>query len=310
MVMFPSSIVADGSAEVSAALNEFIGNLPPNTVLTGYPDQLFHVEQSIVFPDLNNVVLNGNGATFACKEPRPSSDPNVNLRRKLFQLQGGTNVVISDVNLQGCNPHADCGPLAHDRTLEGQHGIGVYGTLNYEVANVNISNVYGDALYNAGNATNGYAHGGRWKGTGRHGITNVGASFFRGIGLSLDMIGFNCIDIEIVVGIVSNSFILANSCIGKVRDVFAGITGNGNLKVVGFLSNVLTGSAMTMIVTGPAAPRHSGLYVLGNISDKLGRGIDVKNWDGINVTANHCPLQHGFTNENCTDVTDQANVWT
>jgi hypothetical protein len=136
----PARIDATGRRDVSQELNQFIRSVPNGSVIRFRAKGVYRLQgRGIELRARRNLVLNGNGATL--RSSGCESDDSV-----VKVWSGSSNVVVRRFRLVGSNPNAGTS-RAHRAWCQHQHGVGVYGSFDTTIENVDIRRTNGDCLY-------------------------------------------------------------------------------------------------------------------------------------------------------------------
>jgi hypothetical protein len=199
----PRAIPADGSADVTAALNRFIALVPSGrstdlSIIQFSPRGRYRIEETLLVNDKVDLILEGNGALLFASTVG-NGTPQEIANRNHVELRGGSNIVVRNFTILGVNPH----PGKFDDGICCQHGIEVAGTQGALITGNQIRNVYGDnvTVQPDYNRTSRAPEKIRvehniFEGAGRQGISVVGGSDVWLSANTIDGAGFVCVDLE------------------------------------------------------------------------------------------------------------------
>lgn len=136
----PSSIVADCSSDVTAALNNWIRSVPDGSVLSFGTNACYRIEGTLLMEDRNNLTLNGNGSTFKATTIG-TGDVNTVKNRAAWRFLAGSNITINNMVVRGVYDRT-----GYNATYEAQHGFYFGSTQGAVLDSVQIYDVWGDAV--------------------------------------------------------------------------------------------------------------------------------------------------------------------
>ena len=136
-VKLPASIDATGSKDVSAALQQFVWDVPNGSTIKFKAGGRYKLGEAIRISDKRGLTFAGNGATLKLVGPGL-------VRGSALLVQNSRNTTIRDLTIVG--NHAAAGTKDALGDQQGQHGVGVHGSTNTLIENVDISRVAGDCF--------------------------------------------------------------------------------------------------------------------------------------------------------------------
>ena len=142
-VSVPSSIDASGATDVSAALNAFIKSVPDGSTIVFKAGGTYRLSQGLWLTNRHNLVFEGNGATLG------AAGSGSTLVSTPFRIdQGNGSISIRGFTIVGNNPNTT---TVYTPSGEEQHGVGIWGSSDIEVAHNTIGHTWGDGVYISGN---------------------------------------------------------------------------------------------------------------------------------------------------------------
>ena len=193
-VAVPSSIDATGSSDASAALNAFIEATPDGSTIVFKAGGTYRLDQGLVLTNRHNLIFEGNGATL-----RANNAGSTWLGGPFDLNQGNSYITIQDFALVGSNPNTT---TLYTPGQENQHGIGIWGSSNIEIAHNTISHTWGDGVYVSGNdsthvsSNSVWIHDNTFSYIGRNGISLTAASNVTIERNGFDEVGLHVFDVE------------------------------------------------------------------------------------------------------------------
>lgn len=152
----PGSIPADGTSEVTAALQAWLDTVPDGGVARLAPGGVYNTEGTLLLKDRRNVVFDGNGATLVAftdgagaSPPDPAFAHKWPRARGRIIIFGGDNVTVTGFVLRGGHPNGGTDEFAYVPALEAQHGVTFQQTVGSSFTNSQVFDVYGDFAYSA-----------------------------------------------------------------------------------------------------------------------------------------------------------------
>ncbi|MDR7544704.1 MAG: right-handed parallel beta-helix repeat-containing protein [Armatimonadota bacterium] len=175
----PATISSDGSADVTAALNAWLANVPNGATVRFRPGAVYRIDREITLTDRRGLTFEGDVTFRAGPEP---ADLTAHQRRTLsvFRLQGGGGYTFRGIRIIGRHPAGGTAEAAYDATREAQHGFWLAGVQGITIEGTIISDVYGDFVYVGPDLRSGVVwsrnvtiRGGEMTRNGRQGIAMV-----------------------------------------------------------------------------------------------------------------------------------------
>ena len=279
--------------DAGAALNSWLGSVPSGSTVLFKAGGVYRMDRGLKVSK-TNVTFEGNGATL--KSHGDSSDFS-----SLFVVSG-TGITIRDFNLVGNSPT----PGVYRGGQEWAHGILTTGGGHLEIANVNVSAVYGDCI-KIGKATDTvWFHDSTCTSVGRNGVSIIAGSNVTIERVAFPKSGYCTFDIEPnsstevvrnikflnnTAGTWSNAFLAADGAAGSVVN---GVTASGN---------TISGKSLKTIID---IARRQNVVFTNNRSLVAASGpvLRFAHIDGLTVTGNVQPLTSG----SLASITDSTNV--
>lgn len=284
----PDTIKYDCSEDVAASLNAWLASLPNGTAVALRPNGCYRAESAIVLTDKQWFTINGNNATLKRTTYNGANAPPGNYRH--LHLAGGGVIVIRDLNILGQKNPAGGYVVA----VEGQMGIGIYGSVAVNIDNVNIQHVHGDFVYITYRGAKNTAQAitiqnSYFRDAGRQGIAIIdvdGATIrnndIRGTGRStidLEPAGAEKSDIDNVT-IDNNTFADGGS------NFISNEGGGGGLKNLVVSNNNLI-RPMTIVIDPPKAFRRGPVTIINNRGTNPGKTpFEIHGVDGLVIKGN------------------------
>lgn len=284
----PASIDSTGSEDVTAALNEFLAEVPDGAVAILGEAARYRVEGTLVLEGRSDLTIDGNGATILSVTAGDQS-------RSHLSIEGGERIAVHDLIIRGAHPAAGVARDAWQVDKAFQHGIRILGASDVEIRRVLISDVYGDHIY-VGRGDEGewservWIHDSTLTRNGRHGIALTAAEDVLIAGNDISQTRHATIDLEPGTEQqgVRNVHILDNR-IGAGRLRFVAAHGNGPVNEVVIARNEAEGRDLAIdVVAAAQLDRRQGFWVLDNESDVLAAGPPIRfgRVDGVVVRGN------------------------
>jgi hypothetical protein len=142
----PSSIAADCSVDVSAALAAWLQSVPNGSTILLAKNGCYRIETTLELRDRHDLVVEGNNATLRAFTAGTGSRLVIRGRSQLA-IVGSSNVMIRDLVVRGANPNAGSNADAYQPALEAQHAFVVNGDDHVVLDHVQAYDVYGDFVY-------------------------------------------------------------------------------------------------------------------------------------------------------------------
>jgi hypothetical protein len=148
-IYVPSSIDATGSRDVQVELNNFINNTPDDSTIVFKQGGTYQLTKLLWLRGRNNLTFEGNGATFRLTDGGQTPWWNSGMHIDA----NSANITVRNLKIIG--NHSAAGTPQACCSREGQRGIGVFGSKNILLENLDISYVGGDCftlgIYSNGN---------------------------------------------------------------------------------------------------------------------------------------------------------------
>lgn len=281
----PSTIPANCSSDVSAALQTWLNGRPNGSTLTFPSGSCYLVEAGLSLSGRSNLTLVGTGSTLRASTVGDGHRPNI-------RLTNGSNLTVRGFRLEG----GYTTPGTHNTSVQWSHGIESLGVQTLLVENVTAVNVGGDCVYlglGTARTRDATVRGLTCTGTGRNGVSFVAADRSRVESSSTQTIGYIPFDVEPNSGAgfgVDTAVITGNTIGNYVINAFT-IVGEAPVANVTFSNNNITASIGGRIqVTGTS--RRSNVTISGNTATQnlsYPQAIRLDNVDGAVVTNNTIP---------------------
>jgi parallel beta-helix repeat protein len=323
----PSSIDPTGARDVSAELYAFIQHVPDGNTVTFPHNARYRVESTISLVNRNNLVVDGNGATFFATTDGSGATPmgptDIQWKwprhRDQIAVWGGTNVVLRNLTVKGANPNGGTLESSYVVAYEAQAGVEFHNSVNATLENCNVSDTYGDFVYIAHDASGTTVRNCTMTRSGRQGISVVDAVNTTLDHNNLSQIARSTFDLETYVGqwAVVNTRI-TNNTVGPTRLDTLAAKGEGDVSNVLYAYNRHVGVPMQIKNSGAFVGRRHDWSVIGNTSDHTfgspHGSVRMFDTDHIVVRDNYQPLQSrrnppqlATEYYRCTDVTEVNN---
>jgi Right handed beta helix region len=293
-VRVPDSIDRTGARDVTTALLRFLGHVPDGAHILFPPRSRYRVEGTLELVDRSRLALDGRGSEFFATTIGSG-------QRAHWRIVGGSDLTLEGMTVHGPN-HAGGTPSAFQDELQWQHGVDLRGVRRAVVDRMTVDNVHGDCVYV------GIGPADRWsedvqirnlecRRNGRQGVAITAARRVAVVRSRLAEMALMAFDVEPngAPGGAADVLIQDNSVSGDSRHQFLGIGGDGPVARVKVERNVLTGKALTALVTSPPGQRRTGIAILDNRSDTGydqtdGAAIEARGVQGLTVEGNMAPL--------------------
>jgi Right handed beta helix region len=293
-----AEIDATGSTDVTAALQRFLDGVPDHTRISFAPGAEYRLDGSLTLENRNDLVIDGNGATFFAIEKGDRT-------RTQWNLYLLSNVIFEDMRIRGANPNGGLDDDAYDPTREAQHGVNVRGGERIQLRNLEITDVYGDFIYVSSipspylaQPDSIWIHDNRVARSGRQGIALTAGT--RAVIERNDItdVRRSTIDLEPGTnGSVRDVYIRHNR-VGPGRLLFIAGHGGGDVSDIYVTDNVLHGKSLGIDMRAPDGVRRTNVVVSRNTSDHpVGNGrmtiMRFVGYDHVVVKDNREPGQEG-----------------
>jgi hypothetical protein len=213
-------------------------------------------------------------------------------------LDGGSEIVIQDLNIKGANPRAGSPQGAYNAEFEGQHGFKLSGVQGATLERVQVTDTYGDFLYLGAksgvpsrNVVVSEAH---FERSGRQGIAITSAENVVIEDSYIGEVGRSIIDIEpnSADGRAINVVFRGNS-FGPCRHFLLTAGGRGqNVRDIELSNNIAVGMQLKILIRSPEGLRRGPVRIIGNESDTILKSYSMRfvGIDGIVVQGNVQPM--------------------
>jgi hypothetical protein len=299
-IAVPASIDSTGATDASAALYAWVRTVPDGSTIVFQAGGNYRMDTGLIVNGRHNLTFEGNGATL-------KSNGGYTEASSLIRVFGDTGIVIRDFNLVGNSPT----PGIYRPGQEGAHGIQIVEGGNIEIANVNISNTYGDCVN-----TDYWTDGVQFHDSTCTGASRCGFAIFSGKNILIehDTFGHNggmVLDIEpyeadggadTVQFINNTSLYEGNSRDYSLpygpEDYFFGANGgDGGISNITISGNTLVRGIFKGILSVPGTGlRYSNIVITNNTAlgdTAVGPTITLAHIDGLTVTGNRVSLSSG-----------------
>ncbi len=221
-------------------IQEFINQLPDNSIVEFEPDTLVY-EESLIIQSKKNISFRFNGFTIRSKTTGENSKPTLSVYRNKWPrnrshlvINRSDSIEITGLVIWGPHKNGGTQPDAYNPKLEAQHAIEIHYSKNILLDKVELSHIYGDGVYINNNSSEIQITNARIQKNGRQGIAIVDGHDILIKDCSFDAIRRSHIDLEPNndkqqvknVKIVNNTFggrrlnwIAAGSSKGKVGNI-------------------------------------------------------------------------------------------
>ena len=292
----PTSIAADCSTDVTAALNAWIASVPDNSTLAFPTNGCFRIDGTLIIQHRTGLTFEGNGATFRqVTDGTEIVKPKLIRTRNVWTFAGNSNLVVRNLTTFGANPHAGMGDLAYQPKFEAQHAYLIEGTDNMLMDHVAAYDTYGDFVWVGPGTSNLTVRNSTFARNGRQGwsINGTNITFENN---SITDTRRATIDIEPSSPTWSSHNIwIRNNDVGPGRLFFFANVGSAapmdNINIIG---NRLHHKAF-VVYASTAVSNRSNYHVIGNTSDGgvsgFGSAMVFRNIQGVEVRDNVIPLQ-------------------
>jgi Right handed beta helix region len=285
----PGNIPTDCSVDVTAQLRAWLGSFPAGATATLAAGGCYRVDGTLELSG-RTLTIEGNGATLRATTTGAA-------RRAHLRFTGGS-ITVRNLTIDSVAPGG------HVDALQYQHGIDLRGVAGVNIANVVVSDVYGDCVY----VGLGY-DGSTWtsdvsisgltcRNNGRQGVAVTAGRNVTVSGSLFDRVGLIGVDLEPngVAG-ATGIRVLANTFTTGRKWWFAalGYSGGGAMSDIILDGNQVVGASLCVKVEPLASQRISNVTITDNTGDTAanynsnGSVIDVYRVDGLTVTGNSQP---------------------
>ena len=311
----PAAIDATGTNDVTTDLLAFFASVPDGSTISFPAGAIYRIENTLLVKNRNNLTFEGNGATLIAKtdgsgvtpDPVQVGPPGTWPRqRRHWRFWGGSGIVLRNMTIQGAHPSGGLG--GYIASLEAQHGIDFGGVVGGAIDGVTITDVYGDFILLGktgpssptwtSNVSVTNSTGIR---NGRQAIAISGAQDVLIENNNFSQMARTVLDIEpdnSTSGAKRITF--RNNTIGPASGNFISNVGSGLATVedITVENNVLTGTAIQMLVGSPTASTRRARFTIRNNTSNLPFNsvhslMVFYRTDNIVVTGNTNPMQAG-----------------
>jgi hypothetical protein len=289
----PSTIAGDCTVDVTTPILNWIASVPNNSTLLFGNGACYRIDGTLEIFDRFGLTFEGNGSTFRASTTGAGT-------RAHWRPVGGTNLVFRDMTIHGSNPNG--GVL--NQTLQWQHGIDVRGSAGVEVANVIVTDVYGDGIYLGQDWRNGArsrtvrVHDSTIARTGRNGVAVTAGRDVTVEANNVSEAGFDIFDVEpnSTAGQGAYNVTFRNNRVGKFHLYFFSITGYNVADFITVSGNTLVGAPAAVFVNGfDTTIRYSNVVLLNNTSNIAywaNPTMEFTRVDGLTVSGNSTPISY------------------
>lgn len=311
------------SADVTAALNTFIAQMPNGATISFAPDACYRIDGTVQVIDKEGLTFEGNNATFKALEQGARD-------RKHWEFTSGGDFTIRNLTVVGANPNG--GPDGYEAELAFQHGFNFEGVDGVTITNIAVSDVYGDFLRfgkNQGKDNRGTSNvtvtGSRFERGGRQAVSFTGASDIVVEGNTFDGVARSVFDIE-----PNNAdggaqrLRLVDNDLTAWGNLVLPVGGRGDVSDIELVGNRLHGKHLDVLIKDPREEqkgdggglRRRNISIIGNVSDVPSgqTAVNLTMVDGAVVRDNVQPFEAGSTTvalritQSC-DVTIEGNTF-
>lgn len=143
-ISVPASIPSDCSRPVDAELNRFLASVSDGSTVRFAADGCYRQADSLWLRDRRDIVLDGNGATFAF-------DTITGLTvffRSNWRILGGSGITLENMTVRGACKPRQCrnGTPPPSKDGYGQHGINLESTAHPIIDHVHVVDVLSDGI--------------------------------------------------------------------------------------------------------------------------------------------------------------------
>ena len=296
---------------MSGELESFIEGTPNGSTIVFKAGGTYRLDSVIRIRGRKNVTLEGNGATL-----KPVGDTGKFSSAALIIEDGSENTTVRGFTIVGNNDEAGTSDACC--SLEGQHGIAVFGSTNTLIEDVDIRRIWGDCVYVNATGPGIWADGVTFRDStctlsGRHGVGIIAGKHIDIVNNVFDKIGFMIVDIEpnadhegatdvLIRNNTIGAYGLTSTWVAQLLE--AGGASGSIVRDVTVTGNTVEGNkagydgrvyGLDIKVLGDRGPR-SNFTVTNNTASSPGRKGPVMNFTkvkGVTVTGNTQPLSSG-----------------
>jgi hypothetical protein len=290
----PSSVDSTGSTDVTSTLLEFISTVPDGSIVRFTPAGKYRIDGTIELDGRNDLVIDGNGATFFTNVAGASD-------RSHWRFFNGSNLTIENMIIRGASTVGGTSG-AFVASMQWQHGVDIRGVNGFQAHGITVSDIFGDCFYM------GIGSGGTWAANVhiygntclRNGRQGVAVSSGRDVEVDHNTFGsiaLMTIDLEPngTTGGASNVYVHDNTIGTGPRQQALGMIANGPITGITFTANTLVSKSLTVYAPANVAARIQNVTITNNTSDtgvyaSNGAAMELSNVDGLTITGNYDPL--------------------
>jgi hypothetical protein len=149
----PARIAADCSKDVANELNRWIQRIPSGTTIQFAKNGCYETEETVLFRDLSDIVVDGQGSVFKRKHLSPL-DLQWPISNPHFLFANMTHLVVKNINVQGTNMKSDVPGVpqiaAYDPRFEFESGFNIEGSTDVRLEKSTTVGTWGDGVYISG----------------------------------------------------------------------------------------------------------------------------------------------------------------
>jgi hypothetical protein len=287
-------------------LQQVVNSMPAGATIKLKPGAKYRIDGTLKIKSKQRLTIEGEkssclststAAHGACKTAATiySSTSRVPNTAQI-SIQGGSNIVIRNITINGVNPNAGTGEAAYNKKRAFEHGIEILGATGVEVDHLTINDVYGDFVYVGRSLTsrdpsrNIWIHDGSFHRNGRQGVGITDANAVLVKDNTFGEARRTLIDLE--PGARGNSlsgiFIVHNE-VFQSRTNFISAEGQGAVDNVVVKDNILRDHPLAIYAKTPAgSPPRVNWVINHNSSETISSTptIWLKGINGVEVTDN------------------------
>jgi hypothetical protein len=297
---------------VAAALNSFIRGVPDGSTISFPAGSTYRIDSSIQLDGRRNLVIDGNGATV-----RGNGCGVTNSIFLLGWASASSGITIRDFTLRGANPDGGT-PSAFHTGCEHQMGVGIYGSSDVVISNVDISRVYGDCVYIGDGGSGAWSRDITFRdsscsASGRSGVAVVAGTGVTVANDAFDTVGMYVLNIEPNSSDGGGTYVtFRDNDIGSYGHAeqfgVLMVCTNGGAAGAAIDHITITRNRVTerTIATFMWEPRNTDIVFTDNVSTVPADGpvVVIRHADRVTVTGNTQPMRSG----NFADFTDSTAV--
>lgn len=318
-----------GTKDVSDQMQEFFFSIPDSSIVI-FPDSAtYRVESGIVLYDKKDVVIQGNGSTIIANDTMinrtvvktdapyflaiqnfgdrdtnkiwystPHKFPRV---RQHFKIYSAHDIIIRNLNIRGANPGAGTSLSGGSALYEAQHGYEISrNSSNVLIQDCEVSYVWGDLVYFAGDVSNSTVRNCNLHHSGRQGVAVVDGIDNKVINSKISHIRRSAIDIEPnTASDVIDGFTVDSCTFWEKRLTWIANGGNRQaiVKNIHISNNDVNTEGNIIVLAGGGTKR--GPYFIHNndIQRTSGRMGRMENVNYVELVGNKVGMQWSKPNE-------------